>query len=358
MIQGRFRFPFLFLALLGLIAAMWAGWIRLGWDWPPIQPSLPASHGPLMVVGFLGTLIALERAVALRQRWMYFGPLLSGIGGLVTIIGIPGLLGPSLMALGSLVLVAILIVILRQHIALHTVAMALGATSLAIGTILLFIGWSIPRIVLWWEAFLVLTIAGERLELGRLLKLSKGIVWAFSAVTALSLLGLATSTISLIWGTRIFGLGLLGMAAWLLRYDIARHTIRQNGLARFAALSMLSGYGWLAIGGLLALIYGGQAAGPVYDALLHSVFIGFVMTMIFAHAPIIFPSILGLPISFSRLFYTHLILLHASLLLRIIGDLAMVMPLRRWGGFLNGIAILTFLVITIVSMLTNRERSI
>ena len=29
-----------------------------------------------MVVGFLGTLIALERAVALRQRWMYLSPLL------------------------------------------------------------------------------------------------------------------------------------------------------------------------------------------------------------------------------------------------------------------------------------------
>lgn len=39
-----------------LLTAMWAGLLRLGWNWPPLQPTLPMLHGPLMVSGFLGTL--------------------------------------------------------------------------------------------------------------------------------------------------------------------------------------------------------------------------------------------------------------------------------------------------------------
>ena len=61
---GRLIMPFVVLALL---AALWAGLLRLGWRLPPLQPQLAGAHGPLMVVGFLGTLIALERAVALRK---------------------------------------------------------------------------------------------------------------------------------------------------------------------------------------------------------------------------------------------------------------------------------------------------
>jgi hypothetical protein len=47
-----------------------------------------------MVAGFLGTLIALERAVALRRRWMYLCPLVSGFGGLVMLSGIDSALVP------------------------------------------------------------------------------------------------------------------------------------------------------------------------------------------------------------------------------------------------------------------------
>ena len=349
--QGRYRAPFLGMALFALLAAIWAGWIRIGWRWPPIQPTLPGVHGPLMVVGFLGTLIALERVVALQHSWMVLSPLFSGLGGLILILGIGGLVGPVLLTLGSLVLAAIFYIILRQHTALDTGAMALGAFTLAMGNILWLLGWSIPRVVLWWETFLILTIAGERLEIGRLLRFPKRVVLAFSLATVLILLGLVTAAFAHSWGTRVFSLGLLALSAWLLTNDIARRTIRQQGLPRYAAVCLLSGYLWMGIGGLLGLLYGGQAAGPIYDALLHTVFIGFVISMIFGHAPIIFPSILGLPIRYSPIFYTHLALLHISLILRIVGDLATSAPIRQWGGLLNGIAILMFLSLTALSMM-------
>jgi hypothetical protein len=311
-----------------------------------------------MVAGFLGTLIAMERAVALRQGWMYLGPLLNGLGGLATVLGLPDFASPLLLTLGSLFLVMIFYVILRQHLALYTAAMASGALAFAIGNLLWLSGWSIPRVVLWWETFLILTIAGERLELSRLMRLSKQVVWTFAGVSAIILLGLIVAALSLRTGTRIFGLGLLALAAWLYTNDIARRTIRQAGLPRYVAICLLSGYIWMAVGGVLGLTFGGQAAGPLYDAILHTIFVGFVISMIFGHAPIIFPSILGLPIQYRPIFYIHLILLHGSLLVRICGDLLRNPSLRQWGGLLNGIAILLFLTLTVWTIASTRRSTI
>jgi hypothetical protein len=139
---------------------------------------------------------------------------------------------------------------------------------------------------------------------------------------------------------------MLALTAWLLRYDISRRTVRQSGLTRFTAACLLSGYVWLGIGGLLALRFGGVLAGPRYDAMLHSIFLGFVFAMIFGHAPIIFPAVLGLPIAFRSAFYVHLVLLHLSLALRIVGDLLLWLPARQWGGLLNVVVVLLFLVNT------------
>lgn len=66
--------------------------------------------------------------------------------------------------------------------------------------------------------------------------------------------------------------------------------------------------------------------------------------MIFAHAPIILPTITGLGLPFRNLFYLHAGLLHLSLLLRVAGDLSLSLSLQRWGGLLNGLTILVFLV--------------
>jgi hypothetical protein len=48
--------------------------------------------------------------------------------------------------------------------------------------------------------------------------------------------------------------------------------------------------------------------------------------------------------AFLRSFYLHVILLHLSLLLRVTGDLVNVPSAQKWGGALNALAILLFLV--------------
>ena len=73
------------------------------------------------------------------------------------------------------------------------------------------------------------------------------------------------------WGPLVFAVGLLGLAVWLLKQDIARRTVRNQGLTRFIAVCLLSGYAWLAIGAGVVLCVGGMAPGSrAYDAALHA----------------------------------------------------------------------------------------
>jgi hypothetical protein len=345
------------LGFLALLTAVWAGLLRLGWGLPVLQPALLSSHGPLMISGFLGTVIGIERAVALSSlseksnyRWTYLGPLFTGLGTLALIAGRTDPLGPLLMTIGSLSLVFVFGLILRLHMALYTMIMATGALLWFIGNSLWLFGWPIWLAASWWSGFLILTIAGERMELNRVLFLSGTIRAVFVAATCLFLAGLVIQLFDFGVGVRVAGFGMLAIALWLLRYDVARHTVRKSGLTRYIALCLLTGYIWLAIGGLLAVSYGGATAGLKYDALQHAVFVGFVFSMIFGHAPIIFPAITGRPVPFQPIFYSQLVLLHLSLLLRVAGDLAVWLPGRQLGGLLNAVAILLFLVNTVRAM--------
>jgi hypothetical protein len=232
-----YRFPVMFLAMATLVAAAWAGLIRLGWQWPALQPALPLSHGPLMVAGFFGTLISLERAVAFGKPWAYLGPLFSGIGGLLLAFGVPGITGPVLMALGSLWLVLIFGVLLKKRWAGYMIVMALGSLALLVGNLLWLFGWQVSQFVLWWAGFLILTIAGERLELGRMVRKPAYSQPLFIVITAIYLTGLVVMLFPWDLGIRISGVGMLGLALWLLRFDIARRTVKQSGVAYFFALS-------------------------------------------------------------------------------------------------------------------------
>jgi len=338
--------PLMGAGIIALLAGMWAGLFRLGWTLPPLRPTLPMAHGPLMVSGFLGLLIGVERAVALKHGWTYVSPLLTGLGALALIVGLPGPVGPVLITIGSLGLAAVFVVIVRRHLALYTITMGLGALAWLIGNALWLVGWPIYRIVLWWAAFLVLTIAGERLELARILRPSRASLAGFLMVTGLFLLGLVASAVAYDLGIRLAGLGMIGLALWLLRYDVARRTVHKRDLPRFVAVCLLSGYVWLIAAGLMAARLGGVSAGPRYNAMLHAIFLGFVVSMIFGHAPIILPAVLGAPLAYHRSFYLPLVLLHVSLVLRVVGDLSPWWPGRQWGGLLNVLAILLFMANT------------
>ena len=342
------RLPFMALAGLSLLTALWAGLIRLGWPLPLLASTVPPNHGPLMVIGFLGTLIGLERAVALKRRWPYGAPLLSGLGGLALLAGLNVHLGRGLMAAGGAFLVAVFVLLWRRQPAVYLATMGVGAVLWVAGTVLWHGGFALYQVAPWWIGFLVLTIAGERLELSRLLRLSAWSRAGFLGATGVFLLGLVAGLGSPAAGVRLSGLGLLAIALWLLRHDIAWRTLDRPGRPRFMAVCLLSGHLWLGIGGVLWLLFGNVfAAGPYYDAMLHAIFLGFVFSMIFGHAPIILPSVLGVALPFRRAFYCHWALLHVSLAVRVGGDLALWLPGQQWGGLGNALAIVLFLANTV-----------
>jgi hypothetical protein len=334
--------------LLTLLAALWAGLYRIGWQVPALRPTLPMAHGPLMVSGILGTVIALERAVALREKWTYFGPILSALGAMVLIVDGSSKIGPIVITLSSLYFVIVSLVMVYRVPALYTVTMALGSLAWFVGNTLWLAGWSISEIVYWWAGFLILTIVGERLELSRIFQRGRISQPLFMVALGITLAGLIVSIVNYTLGVRMASLGFAALALWLFAFDIARRNIRRTKTTRFIAVNLLLGFGWLLVGGLLGLRYAGVIAGPTYDAMLHSLFMGFTLSMIFAHALIIVPAIAGLPVPYHKLLYGPVVLLHVSLSIRIIGDLQLWRPLRLWGGMLNVVAVLWFLFMLVV----------
>jgi hypothetical protein len=354
------RLPLLALGMISLAAGIWGGLIRMAFNLP--LPTDHANwityHGPLMVSGFLGTVIGLERAVGLQRWWTYAAPLLTGAGALVVAGGGLGLTGPLLLTLGSAVFLAVTLRIVQIQRAAFTITMSLGAAAWVTGNFLWLLAWPFPRIVLWWIAFLGLIILGERLDLSRFQKPERVARPLFLAAVGLFLAGLVSS---LIWektGGQAAGVGLIALALWLGRFDIARRSIRQPGLPRFMAVCLLTGYVWLGCAGLMLIWFAPLEPGPAYDAALHAFFLGFVFAMIFGHAPIIFPAVLNLPaMVFRRRFYAHVALLHLSLVVRVIGNLADWFEGRQWGGAVNGVAIGLFLLNTVWSMIVDTNRA-
>lgn len=353
----RRRAPFLVLGLVALLSGLWAGLLRLGLDLPEIRARLPLEHGPLMALGFLGTLISLERAVALDRKWAYGAPLGLGLGMLATILGWQ-ILGGWLLVAGSAVLIAVFVQVLRIQMALHGIVMGLGAIAALVASAYWLDGRAPIVIAAWLAGFLVLTVTGERLELARFTRLVPSARNLFLAAAAVFSLGLVVLTADSAIGARIVGIGLLALAAWLFRYDIARRTIRGEGLTRFMAACLLAGYFWLAVAGAVWLV-SADAYGWSYDAKLHAVFLGFVMSMVFGHAAVIFPSVFRVAVPYHRIYWVHLVLLHAGVTIRLLGDATESTHAWQTGGVINEIAILLFIGVTAISSArATRQRSV
>lgn len=354
-VRPPWRVPLLVLAFVSLFVGMGAGLARLGWSSMPAA-NLAAAHGPFMVSGFFGTVISLERAVALGRRWAYLAPLASGLGALMLLLAMPAALGQGLSVAGSAVMLAASMVVYRRQRELFTLVLALGAAGWMLGNLFWLLGYPIHAVVPWWIAFLVLTIAAERLELSRLLPPSRAAKRIFAVLIFALLAAVAVSMLLRTTGTVVLGVALTALAFWLMRQDIARRTVKGRGLVRFIAVCLLSGYVWLAVGGLSMVVHGGLGfGGAAYDAALHAVLLGFVFSMVFGHAPVILPAVLRIALPYQAYFYAPLAVLHVSLLLRIAGDVASLPDWRAWGGALNAVALLAFVLGNIIAVIRGRR---
>jgi hypothetical protein len=341
-LERAYRLPLLLAGFASLILGVGGGLARLGLEVPVLSPASVASHGFLMASGFFGTVISLERAVALRAWWTYGGPLFAALGAIAALSGAPPLYPHALAFAASLIMLAACVKGWRMQRAAHTFTLGLGAACWTVAGAAGLAGMAAPELAPWWIAFLVLTIAGERLELSRLLRRPAHAQPLFFAILLALLAALAAQH------TQLFGAALLALAAWLARYDVARRTVRERGLTRYIALCLLTGYVWLAVGGCIAAFSGPR------DAALHAVLLGFVFSMVFGHAPIIFPAVVKLAVPYTPAFYAHLVLLHAGLAVRVTGDLAVMPAWREAGAALNAAALALFLLNTITAVIRGR----
>jgi hypothetical protein len=337
------------LLVLGALGGLW----RLGWE-PPLPGTEPATfHGALMIAGFFGTLVGLERAVAAGRRLAYLAPLLTGCGGLATAFGAPHLISASLLLAGSTVLAAVAFGAWRREPAAHQRLLLTGACCGVAGNALWLAGLPASEAVAAWAGFLVLTIAGERLEVSHLRLPSAAALKLLAAAAALYVAGAAILPLHWQTGTLLVGAALIGLSLWLFVHDIAGRNLRHHGQVRYTAICVVAGYAWLALGGLL-LPFAAQG-GLRYDAALHAVFLGFVFAMAFGHAPVVFPAVVRAAIPYSPLFYGHLALLNATLVLRLAGDLFARDTWRAWGGAGNAAALALFAFVMIGSVLRGRR---
>ena len=314
--------------------------------WAPVRSERLADvHGVLMALGFLGTLIAIERAQALRQPWAYLAPGLLGAGAAVLAFWGPLVLGQLLLLDGSLALMVVYLFLWRRA-PLGIVAVQVLSAVLAACAAALWLRVDLPALLPLLAGFLVLTIAAERAELAQLALGPRATPVLLGFSSAITLAALA----SLIWpdaGARLFGACLIVTSAWLVRDDVPRRMIRTDGLRRYNAAALLAGYLWLTVSGLTWVVVGVPDARPSYDMAVHGVFLGFGVSMVMAHAPIIFPAVLNRDLPYRPLFWLPLGVLHASVAVRFVGDLAGVDALWRAGG-VGGVISLLLLALTIV----------
>lgn len=341
----RIRVGLVFLGGLSLLSGLNAALLLLG-VWAPVQSDRLADvHGPVMVLGFLGTLIAIERAQALRRMWAYLAPALLGSGALTLAFGGPFLLGQLLLFDGALALVVVYLFLWRRA-PLGIVAVQVLSAVLAALAAALWLRVDIPALLPLLAGFLVLTIASERAELAQLALGPRATPILLGVSTAIAL----AATASLIWpdvGGRLFGVTLIVTSAWLVRDDVPRRMIRTDGLRRYNAAALLAGYLWLAVSGLTWIVVGVPATTATYDMAIHGVFLGFGVSMVMAHAPIIFPAVLGRDLPYRRLFWLPLTVLHVSVAVRFVGALAGVDAAWQAGG-VGGVISLLLLALSIV----------
>lgn len=335
--KPAFIFP---LVILALIMGLSGGWIRLGFMGLAV-PGTAASHGLLMVGGFLGTLISLERSMIMKNRFWLAVPLFSGLSVPLIIGGWPTA-GIFMVLLASVGLVAIMYIqTLKQQLPQDYV-MALGAVAWMLGNFTFIYTNFMAMATGWWMAFLLFTILGERLELSKFLPTPKWAKKILFWLIGLFFIGLLIPFHG--WGSMVLGGILVLMALWLLHYDMARIASKKGHQFKYIGIGLRVGYIWLALNGLILMLLENHAL--YYDLYLHTFFLGFVFSMIWAHAPVILPMVLNLKRTpFHPVLWAGWLVFQLSLLGRIISSFMEIYTYRTLLGIINGWSILGMFVL-------------
>jgi hypothetical protein len=345
------RLTFLLLAILCLAAGLLSGLSRIGWNLGNIPGT--SSHGALMVGGFLGTLISLEKIIPLKKKWLYLIP---GINASTIVLFLidENQLATAILTVTSLSLSIVFGFYFLRHRSIVYLMMLTGATCWLIGNIFLFTDSFYPLAFPWWVAYILLIIVAERIELIKLLPVSSNQKASLAAFLVAFIVGILFSFHG--WGSVLCGSSLMLISIWLLRHDVISLNMKKTKLPKFVATALLIGYVALFLTGFFFISLSDQWL--TYDAIVHTFFIGFTFSMIFAHGPIILPGVLGISKTpFSRILYLWLFILSVSWLLRTFADVVIDLEIRKFSGLLSAAAIVGYFATIAFLMIGNRQHA-
>ncbi|MFO7826681.1 MAG: hypothetical protein R6V72_22305 [Cyclobacterium sp.] len=321
--------------VLGLLSGVLGGWIRLGFVAIPLGAAA-AHHGLLMVGCFLGALISLERAMVMKNKYGLAVPLSSALSMFFLLGGWP-ILGAFLLLAASLGLVVLMYFQTLKVPEIYTYIIALGAAAWMLGNFAYIYSDFVPMATGWWMAFLLFTILGERMELNKFLPTPVWAKYVFYAGLAVFGLGLLLPFHQ--WGNTVLGAALLILSIWLVRFDMARFAAKKSGQFRYIGIGLLTGYFWLALNGWILGWMEGHSF--YYDLYLHTFFLGFTFSMIWAHAPIIFPAVFRIKADvFHPVLWWGWGIFQISLAARVASSWAGWTSWRYFFGMVNGFSIL------------------
>lgn len=342
------------LVIGALLLGISGGANRIG-DMTWVVTGAGMQHGLLMVGGFLGTLISLERAMVMKNKWWLLVVFLNGFS--IPVLLFPGwsFLANYLQLTGSMGLVLIMYFQSMRHPQPYQYVMSIGAISWMIGNVALITSNFIPAAVPWWIGFILFTIVGERLELSKFLPTptyAKNILYG---LLVLFFIGM--------WmpfhqsGNWVMGFAAIFIAFWLLHFDMAKITARKENQFKYIGVGLKVGYVWLVLHGLTLCFL--NAHPLFYDLYLHSFFLGFAFSMIWAHAPIIFPMILSIQEKpYHPVLWIGWTVFQLSLLGRLAAALLKLPEWRTLLGVINGWSIIAMFammaMIVIIKIMINR----
>lgn len=334
---------------LALLAGLDAGLLLLGLPAPVTTERLPEVHGMLLVLGFVGTLISLERATAYARPIGFVTPALLGLGGILLVVTpVPLIVAKIVLAAGAASFVLLYVPLWRRQYDAALLTQLLAAGLATCGAVIWIGQDELTRIIPWLVGFLVLTIAAERVELARITMGPRAgirLLLHAWAITAALTVGLVLPDA----GAILLGLALLSLTGWLIVHDVARRTIRASGVTRYMAACILAGYVWLGVAALVLLL-GYPSAQPAYDAVIHAVFLGYTFSMIMAHATTILPAVLHIPLPYRPAFWAPIAILQVALIVRVwVGDGLGVTAAWQVGGVLGVVSLLLFVLTAVTS---------
>ncbi len=316
---------------------------------PPLQVLFP-HHGELMVFGFLATLIPAERYIGSRSmkisELIHSMPFLMSLGALLKLfswfngIALLNEVGTFAIAAGALLYIYLLASLSKLSTE-KTSFRLMGAGALALLLALVVSYFFTPvgnlPLVLLMLAFPALTILGERVELSKFTMRRIGTEALVAGL--LAVLGILLS----IW----MGKSLLLPASSLLLLALAAYIVRsekfifEGGIKGYLSWHLAAAYAWAFLGfALVAIAYFAEKPQTYFDPAVHAIAIGFVLGMIYAHAPVVAPAILGRRFVEAELSLIPLALLTLANAMRILGALAKTGPVVGYSGLVVVLSLL------------------